>query len=125
MLNHVHLPKAQHHFYARLFSRITRDRWTRVSAVCLRHVRVRDFLKRSCLCPRSCPRSGNFQCPRPCPRPRCEKFSCPFPCPRFHKMPLFVFMSKLDGLKLDVLEIQRFFQKSTVLSQTGPPFEPG
>ena len=40
-----------------------RDRWTRVSAVSPRHVRVRDFLKRSCPCPRSCPRSGNFQCP--------------------------------------------------------------
>ena len=31
----------------------TRDRWTRVSAVCPRHVRVRDFLKKPCPCPRS------------------------------------------------------------------------
>ena len=60
-----------------------------------------------------------------CPCPRCEKFSCPRPCPRFHKMPLLVFMSKLDGLKLDVPQSQRSIQKSTVLSQTGRSFEAG
>ena len=37
------------------------NRWTRVSTACPLHVRVRDFLKKSC------------------------------PCPRFHKMPLLVF----------------------------------
>ena len=46
-----------------------RDRWTRMSAACPPRVRVRDFSKNSCPCPRPCPRSWFFRCPCPCPRP--------------------------------------------------------
>ena len=110
-----------------------------MSAVCPRHVRVRDFLKKSCPCPHPCPRSkkNRCPCPRPCPRsenfpcpcprpcPQCENFSCPRPCPRFQKMPLLVLlqyycMSKSDGLKGVNLNYEG--SKLEVFPESGPFF---
>ena len=63
----------------------SRDRWTRMSAACPPRVRVRDFSKNSCPCPRPCPRCQKLECPCPRPCPRSQKVSCPCPCPRSQK----------------------------------------